>query len=360
MVLPHKLWIVATFSVGLLAGMLAHVWPQWAPSNVYFGVPVRPDYKASSEGRRVLHWYRVQAWLHVLTGFGLISLGVWAGHSLYIRIGALWFLVGLVVAVQWARKNVMPSRITAETTREATLDFRSPHVRGEPALLLGPFALLGTTAMFLRQDWAEISARFPIRSDFNGHATRWVYRSPLGVYGPLLIAGFICAAISLLAYGSLHRARRVEADRRVQGRGDFLRRQYFWLIGFNYWLALTFSAMVGMLPIRNSHISSVVGIFTGLAFLALIASGLVLKFTQGGGGRQSNDLLNLPLNSSDKAEGTLEDYWKGGVFYFNRNDPALFVPGRGWRYTMNFGHVMAFSFFGLIAIGVTIAVAAFW
>lgn len=43
--------------------------------------------------------------------------------------------------------------------------------------------------------------------------------------------------------------------------------------------------------------------------------------------------LGEPLNRDD------DQYWYGGVFYYNPDDPAVFIPKRfGLGWTVNFGH----------------------
>jgi len=46
---------------------------------------------------------------------------------------------------------------------------------------------------------------------------------------------------------------------------------------------------------------------------------------------------------------TPDKYWKLGLIYINRNDPALFVEKRfGIGYTLNFGHPGAWVFLALL------------
>jgi len=48
-----------------------------------------------------------------------------------------------------------------------------------------------------------------------------------------------------------------------------------------------------------------------------------------------------------------DQYWSGGVFYNNPDDPALFVPKRfGLGWTLNFGHPQA----KLVLIGVLVVI----
>jgi uncharacterized membrane protein len=47
--------------------------------------------------------------------------------------------------------------------------------------------------------------------------------------------------------------------------------------------------------------------------------------------------------------------WKWGVFYVNRNDPALWVKKRyGIGYTLNFGNAWSWAVLGLIIVAIAI------
>jgi uncharacterized membrane protein len=51
-----------------------------------------------------------------------------------------------------------------------------------------------------------------------------------------------------------------------------------------------------------------------------------------------------------------DQYWKYGVFYVNRNDPALFLEKRaGIGWTLNFGHPLSW----VIIIGFVLFTVAF-
>ncbi len=42
-------------------------------------------------------------------------------------------------------------------------------------------------------------------------------------------------------------------------------------------------------------------------------------------------------------------YWYGGLFYYNPDDPAPFIPKRyGWGWTVNFGHPMGKLFLAIM------------
>ncbi len=85
------------------------------------------------------------------------------------------------------------------------------------------------------------------------------------------------------------------------------------------------------------------------------ALGLAIKV-----GRVDSDFEGkFEINSSSNVDGIDEDqYWKGGLIYFNRNDPSIFVEKRfGIGWTMNFAHPI--GYFVIIIPIVLILIVAF-
>lgn len=74
-----------------------------------------------------------------------------------------------------------------------------------------------------------------------------------------------------------------------------------------------------------------------LVILGLLIVAAILLFWPG---RRSQDGERAPV---DRAPSVVyrddERYWLGGVIYYNRDDPELFIPKRyGWGWTVNFAH----------------------
>lgn len=70
------------------------------------------------------------------------------------------------------------------------------------------------------------------------------------------------------------------------------------------------------------------------------------------GGKDSDLEGKLVVDHPDQVEGIDEDqYWKGGLFYYNRNDPSIFVEKRfGIGFTLNFAHPAGYLFIFLIVL----------
>lgn len=80
-----------------------------------------------------------------------------------------------------------------------------------------------------------------------------------------------------------------------------------------------------------------------LAFLVITLAGTIWLAVKVGS--VDSDFEGKPIiENTNKVEGMDEDkYWKGGLFYFNRNDPSVFVEKRfGIGYTLNFAHPIGY------------------
>lgn len=80
-------------------------------------------------------------------------------------------------------------------------------------------------------------------------------------------------------------------------------------------------------------------------FLLLVLIGTIIFAVKVGKADKNNDFPSVS-GVSDLEED--EEYWKGGLFYFNKNDPSIFVEKRfGVGWTINFanpiGYLMIFG-----------------
>ena len=63
---------------------------------------------------------------------------------------------------------------------------------------------------------------------------------------------------------------------------------------------------------------------------------------------QGGNRLSVP-GTMPVCDRSRDEYWKWGLVYFNRGDPAIFVESRtGVGYTLNFGNVWSWVFLGVI------------
>lgn len=87
----------------------------------------------------------------------------------------------------------------------------------------------------------------------------------------------------------------------------------------------------------------------------LIAIVLVLFLPTRASRRKTSTPADRPSNGMIFRDD--ERYWRGGLFYNNPDDPALFVPKRfGIGRTMNFGHPQSRLILMLFLIGILVVV----
>ena len=210
-------------------------------------------------------------------------------------------------------------------------------------LQLSPFAILAAAAIYLAIRWDDIPPRFPVHWGVTGHANGWSVRTPLGVYGPLLFGAVVMAAVAASSYVALHFGRPVRGSTPRSVAGDFAREMGVFLLSLEFFLAVIFS-FVGLLPLMGNRDPGVLPIL--IATLAMLAA-LILAMA-----RLAKHHAKLHAEAGAPMMGdTPDEHWKGGVFYVNRDDAALFVPKRfGIGYTLNFGHATAWVIMGLVLV----------
>jgi len=217
-----------------------------------------------------------------------------------------------------------------------------------------------------------------IHWDAQGVANGFATKSVWSVFGPLLIGlGMIAFLFSIARLTSRIPLRRVAdySAEQQQAMGQLMQQ----LIGQ---LALVLSGVVGAISLQSWFAPSHAATSLAIALVALLLIfGLIGVFLV----RQRRITRNIALDvahagsagasrfvagHSDAADAgglgtahrpdTPDDdrYWKGGLIYLNRNDPALWVPKRfGVGWTVNLAHPGGIAILAipvLIIIGVVI------
>ena len=227
------------------------------------------------------------------------------------------------------------------TVREAVLEPRSTRPPGGWIVQVGPFAILLVTGVFLHFHWDEIPARFPVHWGIGGQPNGWSSRTPIGVYGPLLLGAVISTCMWLTANTLLRSARIVDRARPALVLHDFAHRVGLFLLFIEFFLAVVFSC-VGLMPLTGAMPVLIVTVLMLPAVFVLI---VWLNKSRSHAGRDSE------MDSAAVGDGTPDECWKFGVLYFNPDDAALWVEKRaGIGYAMNFAHVSAWIIIALLLL----------
>lgn len=339
-------WLIPLAAMAVIAA-LAHVAPQVARRELFFAITVPAQFRDGEGGQRILAEYRRRLWTHALLAMGLAGLLLLLHRPTLLPLALGWQMCGFVLAFFHARQETVPHAVEPTTRREAALVQRPLALPGGWVGVGLPFGILGMAALYLKSHWAQIPASFPVHWGLEG-ADRWAQRTPQAVYGPLVIGAVMCLVLVGLMV-ALVRALRPVHVRGVAAGFDAARRRLILhvLEGTEYFLALELS-LISLLPLLPESARNQAVVMLGVLPLGLALAVVLLVL-------RARDRLEAPADPEKSAETvgdrTADNHWKGGLFYVNRDDPALFVEKRiGIGYTLNFGRPAAWALIGLIIL----------
>ena len=335
--------LIMAFLIGICL-VLYYLMPRMTRSDVYFAVTVPPEFRDSAEGWSILKRYRMEVAIASVLALLVVLSPVRMGESAYSLVATLGgFLVqgaGVFLAYYRARGRVLPHAVGPATVREAALEPRPARLPGGWLLQFPPFAVLAGTGIWLHTHWEQIPASFPIHWGANGQPNNWSTRTFTGVYGSLLIGVMLCAVMGFVAYAFLRWSRPIQAAGPAGERERRFRKMIgSILVATQYLLALQFT-WIGLTPLSNPQAGPpgiVPFLIIALGFVVVVAV-VVLRYGQGGT-RLAGAAASAAGGAAPVGDRTPDKYWKLGLFYLNRDDPAVFVEKRfGVGYTLNFGH----------------------
>ncbi|MEK4249358.1 DUF1648 domain-containing protein [Paenibacillus sp. FSL W7-1287] len=189
----------------------------------------------------------------------------------------------------------------------------------------------------------------PMQYDFNGEVTRAVEKS----IGSVLTLSWLSIAmiiVFIISHLSIARSKQVIESQDPHGS---LQRNVIFRYSWSVFLAIAGFLVVILMVLGQlspllewSSNTFMVIVFTIVGIILLGSILLSVKLGQGGS-RLKNSNTQQGKASVEVAD--LDQYWKLGIFYVNRNDPAIFVEKRfGVGWSINYGNPIAW----LITIGI--------
>jgi uncharacterized membrane protein len=309
--MPMRLYLLLPLAITLAS---LHALPFLPRPDRLFGVAIPREIRYGNEGRQALRRYELQLlpWT-VAAMFGSVWLPLsWA--VLWIPAASLMPLTMASWIFCRRRIEVRHFAFPALSTRQARLIDADHRLFWQVLTFVIPLAILAGTGLYMHVHWDAIPARFPIHWGTNGTPNGWSARSVAGVYGPLILGAiivlFIRGILALATWGS-RRSARHPAGQIVP-------------IVVAYVIATAFS-LTGLLPLHIAPTRELVAFHVASVSFFAIAVWLSAR---------------RPAETAAGAgEITPEGCWHGNQFYYNPQDPALFVEKRmGLGLTLNFGN----------------------
>ncbi|TWP36918.1 DUF1648 domain-containing protein [Leekyejoonella antrihumi] len=353
------------FAVGLVLVLGGCLWltPVMSRRTVPLGVAVPSDKVDDPVVRRAIGRFRK---LVVAASVLVAGLVVALGADSTMAIAPLAVVLLAAAAFVWARQPILRAK-----ARQGWYDQVPVRLRGavtsdtEPKrwtsrVEIGWYAaslvlLLGSAAAgAVRYD--SLPARIPTHFTFAGTPDQYADKSMISVFGPLIGGvGVIVLLLGLMGVTFVAPERQYP-DGDPDHAGERARRKRAFVTR-----ALGVIALVGCATICGACLAIYFRV-TSWALTPVLVSGMVLILAVVGWAVLRAIGLQRPgAGSSGRSAESPDDdrYWKAGLIYVNREDPALFVPKRqGIGYTINLGHRAGQIVTGLVLLIVVVTVVS--
>lgn len=196
----------------------------------------------------------------------------------------------------------------------------------------------------------RIPNRIPMQYDFDGNVTNWSDKS----YRTLLIMPIMQVYLILLfiflntMIGKAKQQVNAGNPEESMRQNIIFRRRwsaYIIITGIALTILFTFTQLSFIFTINQQLLVTVPIIFG----IGVTAGAIILSITTGQGGSRVKTANGANGNVIDRDD---DRYWKLGVFYYNKNDPSIFLEKRfGVGWTTNWAHPLSWIFILVVIAG---------
>lgn len=234
--------------------------------------------------------------------------------------------------------------------------FRNQKLHYSNFWFLISFGLAIITMVFTFQHYEQIPGRIAMHYNFQGEVTNWAEKSYRSLLLMPMMQIYLTALFLLINTMIVKAKQQIDAEnpeRSKQQNIIFRRRWSAYIIISS--IALTclfaFSQATFIYPISKGLIAGIPIVIS----VGMILGVLILSYTTGQGGSR----IKIDIGTTSDSLGVTHDddrYWKLGMFYFNKEDPTLFIEKRfGIGWTINCARPIAWVIF-IIPIVLAIAI----
>lgn len=329
--------------------------PVMRGEDAFFGVRVRPEVYRG-EARRVLHRYWL--WLVMtfieIEGIGLI-VSYYKGHTEFVQIAPHFLfppcaMLFYVIFYRQAKRL----ELVEEQQRFATA-LKTRHLGDYTNLALEIVLVVLTIApiLVLVYYYPQLPERIPMHWNWKGEPDGWARKSYFAVFSLAAMLVFMQALLLAVKHGVLG----VKMTLPAEHTEDYLRLKEEALtltVRFMDWMRLILCVLLGSLT-ANIAFSAVehlrplsriaaIAVWTA-SLLMLVAIAVAIYRFYSVDRRLKMEVGRVYVQRQKDAA----HWYLGGLIYFNREDPALFVEKLvGWGYTFNMGNKWVYLYLAIM------------
>lgn len=362
----RKVLYGCSLAIVLLLPLFAALALRMTQKSLVFGVRLPQEHVNDPAVRRIKRGFIVKMVLvSVLLALPLLpslrySSGVFAGVQTWIYL--VYILLYLAVYISsWRQVRALKAARHWETPWLATASIRTGTGENRPRLAWGWF-MAGTGVFLLliilaALRYETLPDRIPTHFDFRMEPDRWADKS----WGQLLIlplTGYACGPLLGLGMHAIIRRQKLQVSYSDPARSHAQHRRYRHLIGqimgaFGLLMMLFFACLY--VPLLGFGSETTRKVLFGIGLVAILLAavvGLPVAFMKMGQAGSKLKVAVLPEDTEAAYAGlsmsrrtlTLlkqrndDRFWKFGLFYYNPDDPSLFVEDRfGANVGFNYG-----------------------
>lgn len=341
--------------------------PYWTRKTESFGVSIpegayqRPDIKKM---RKSYAWLMGMLAI-IITAALVFTVGGRDDNFiaiLYSVLIAVYIIVSFIVYLMYHRKMKDLKNKNPEWTKKPQVitvntKFHSEKLTYSNYWFVIPFLISVATIAFTLVNYQQIPDRFPMQYNFNGEVTNWAtksYRSVLLMPIMQIFLTFLFLFINFIISKAKQQVSAENPEDSLRQNIIFRRRWSLFtiLMGTGLIIIFTLPQLSLIYPISQQ-----LSLYVPIAYVMVVcAASIILSITTGQGGSRVSGKASG--NSGKVIDRDDDRYWKLGIFYFNRNDPAIFLEKRfGIGWTNNWAHPLSWIFIIvviLLAVGLPI------
>lgn len=323
--MPIYLLVVA---VACLSAFL----PSISRPGLLFSLTVTPEFATSDIAKAIVRAYRIR--LAVSAIVVILFMSTMAGMPGYADIinivGLLLFVLLSTVDFLWARHHIRPHAASPTRVQVSLAPVPALDIWPRPHWVMAiPYLMLLGSASWLELHWSAIPARFPVHIDAKGIANGWSDHTFMGVFGIVLLGLVICGMLNAMMLIGRHVRRLPQTAVRI--------RAYNWI---TVEVMMSIALQIGILaqlPLYGVVMVNNEVLLTGILIIIAVLASLIPIVIM---------LVMLRRAPAEPISGggdrTPDRCWKWGLFYFNPDDPAVFVERRfGVGYALNMARPLA-------------------
>jgi len=274
-------------------------------------------------------------------------------------------IVGYGTVYYFIHKKIKKLKIDAGWQQDAqeimvadTTFFESNKAACSPKWFWTSALIIAITAVMGVVFYDRIPEQIPMQMNMAGEIADYAEKSVVSVFFPVIMQLLMLGVFRFVHYTFKRTPPVIDADHAKESARQNMIFRYRWSVflvisgaGLMLIFGILMAVNIGFLPTQLMF--AITMSFVGLIVLYAI----MLSLTTGQSGSRVKPFVTeegIKINRDD------DRYWKAGSFYFNKEDPAMFVEKRfGIGTTVNFGNAWAVVIFVgiiLLIVGVTVVI----